>query len=116
MMIHNNLKQVKTTSVMDTVIGNSSMFIGTFTGQGNMAVNGIVEGEIAMSGVLNILPTGRVRAAINALACVVAGSISGTITAKEEVSIEPTAKAWCDIKTSVLTVAPGATFKGNCID
>ncbi len=116
MVTTNQPQRVQSASVIDTVIGTSSIFIGTFSGQGNMAVNGVVEGEIAVNGILNIHPTGRVRADVNAAACVVAGSISGTITATQQVSIEPTAKAWCDIKTAVLTVAPGATFKGTCID
>jgi cytoskeletal protein CcmA (bactofilin family) len=92
------------------------MFIGSFSGQGNMIVNGIIEGNIDVDGELNVSPLGRVRAQIRAAKCIIAGAITGKISARHQVTIEPTAKAWCDIQTAQLTIAPGATFKGNCVD
>jgi cytoskeletal protein CcmA (bactofilin family) len=92
------------------------MFIGSFSGNGNMVIEGIVEGDINVEGELNVSPLGRVRAQISAAKCIIAGAITGKVFARHQVTIEHTAKAWCDIQTAELTVAPGATFKGSCID
>lgn len=100
----------------DTVIGSSSMFIGSFSGKGNMIIDGIVEGDINLDGTINVTSQGRVRAHIQAAACVIAGAITGKITALYHVMMEPTAKAWCDIKTNELKIAAGATFKGSCTE
>lgn len=104
------------TAGSETIIGSSSMFIGSFSGDGNMTINGIVEGHINVEGAINVTSQGRVRAHIHAATCVIAGAITGKITALYHVIIEPTAKAWCDIKTNELKVAAGATFKGSCTE
>jgi cytoskeletal protein CcmA (bactofilin family) len=110
------VRNARSAAISETVIGSESMFIGSFSGNGNMIINGIVEGHITVDGELNVSPLGRVRAQIHAAKCIIAGAITGKVTARHQVTIEPTAKAWCDIKTAELTVAPGATFKGSCVD
>lgn len=110
------VRNARALAISETVIGSESMFIGSFSGNGNMIINGIVEGDITVEGELNVSALGRVRAQITAAKCIIAGAITGKVTARHQVTIEPTAKAWCDIQTAELTVAPGATFKGSCVD
>jgi cytoskeletal protein CcmA (bactofilin family) len=110
------VRNARSVAISETVIGSKSMFIGSFSGNGNMIINGIVEGDINVEGELNVSPLGRVRAQIRAAKCIIAGAITGKVTARHQVTIEPTAKAWCDITTAELTIAPGATFKGSCVD
>jgi cytoskeletal protein CcmA (bactofilin family) len=111
-----HVRHARSVAISETVIGSTSMFIGSFSGNGNIIVNGIVEGNIDVEGELNVSPLGRVRAQIRAAKCIIAGAITGKIMARHQVTIEPTAKAWCDIQAAELTIAPGATFKGSCID
>lgn len=110
------VRNARSVAISETVIGSKSMFIGSFSGNGNMIIDGIVEGDIDVEGELNVSSLGRVRAQIRAAKCIIAGAITGKISARHQVTIEPTAKAWCDIQTAELTIAPGATFKGNCVD
>jgi cytoskeletal protein CcmA (bactofilin family) len=110
------VRNARSVAISETVIDSKSMFIGSFSGNGNMIIDGIVEGHIDVEGELNVTSLGRVRAHIRAAKCIIAGAITGRVTALHQVSIEPTAKAWCDIQTAELTIAPGATFKGTCID
>jgi cytoskeletal protein CcmA (bactofilin family) len=110
------VRNARSVAISETFIGSTSMFIGSFSGNGNMVIEGIVEGDINVEGELNVSPLGRVRAQISAAKCIIAGAITGKVFARHQVTIEHTAKAWCDIQTAELTVAPGATFKGSCID
>ncbi|MFZ9857513.1 MAG: bactofilin family protein [Roseiflexaceae bacterium] len=110
------VRNARSIAISETIIDSKSMFIGSFSGNGNMIIEGIVEGDINVEGELSVSPLGRVRAHIRAAKCIIAGAITGKITARHQVTIENTAKAWCDIQTNELTVAPGATFKGNCVD
>lgn len=110
------VRTARSVAISETVIDNKSMFIGSFSGSGNMLIDGIVEGEINVEGELSVTPLGRVRAHIRAAKCVIAGAVTGKISALYQVTIESTAKAWCDIQTAELTIAPGATFKGNSLD
>ncbi|MEY3990356.1 MAG: hypothetical protein RI985_1437 [Chloroflexota bacterium] len=110
------VRNAQSVAMSETFIGSTSMFIGSFSGNGNIVIEGIVEGDINVEGELNVSPLGRVRAQISAAKCIIAGAITGKVFARHQVTIEHTAKAWCDIQTAELTVAPGATFKGSCID
>lgn len=109
-------RNARAIAISETIIGSKSIFIGSFSGNGNMIIDGIVEGDIDVAGELNVSSIGRVRAKIKAAKCIIAGAITGKVTALHQVMIEPTAKAWCDISTAELTIAPGATFKGSCVD
>lgn len=97
----------------ETIIGPNSLLVGELTSNGNMQIDGIVEGTIKSEGVLTIGSSGRVRATVQSTGCVVHGAINGDIHATSFVSLAQTAKAWCQIETPTLSIDPGAIFKGT---
>lgn len=102
-----------TNSRPETVIGANTRFQGTLTSDGNMRIDGSVEGDIEVLGNLIVGETGRVIATIKAQNVHVSGAVKGEITAIEQLEISPTGKVWGDIVTGALHIEPGGLFRGQ---
>ena len=97
----------------ETTIGANTRFIGTITSDGNIRIDGSVEGDVEVLGNLIIGETGRVIATIKAQNVHVSGAVKGEITALEKLEISPTGKVWGDITTAALHIEPGGLFRGQ---
>jgi cytoskeletal protein CcmA (bactofilin family) len=97
----------------ETVIGSNTSFVGTVKSDGNMRIDGTVEGDIEVLGNLIIGETGRVIASIKAQNCHISGAVRGEITVVDQLEISPTGKVWGDITTSALHIEPGGLFRGR---
>jgi cytoskeletal protein CcmA (bactofilin family) len=97
----------------ETVIGANTRFVGTLTSDGNIRIDGSVEGDIEVLGNLIVGETGRVIATIKAHNVHVSGAVKGEITATEKLEISPTGKVWGDIATAALQIDPGGLFRGQ---
>lgn len=97
----------------ETIIGVNTRFIGTLTSDGNIRIDGSVEGDIEVLGNLIIGETGRVIATVKAQNVHVSGAVKGEITALEQLEISPTGKVWGDITTAALQIEPGGLFRGQ---
>lgn len=97
----------------ETVIGANTRFVGTLTSDGNIRIDGVVEGDIEVLGNLIVGETGRVIATVKAQNVHVSGAVKGEITAVEQLEISPTGKVWGDITTAALHIEPGGLFRGQ---
>jgi excisionase family DNA binding protein len=79
----------------------------------NLRINGRFEGVLNTKGNLMIGEQATVNADIIGEAIVVAGKVSGNITALKSLKLIAPARVVGDIKTPNLSVAEGATFDGN---
>lgn len=97
----------------ETVIGANTSFVGTLKSDGNIRIDGSVEGDVEILGNLIIGETGRVIATVKAQNVHVSGAVKGEITAVEQLEISPTGKVWGDIMTAALHIEPGGLFRGQ---
>ncbi|MEM8529797.1 MAG: polymer-forming cytoskeletal protein [Chloroflexota bacterium] len=97
----------------ETTIGANTSFIGTLKSDGNIRIDGSVEGDVEVLGNLIIGETGRVIANVKAQNVHVSGAVKGEITAVEQLEISPTGKVWGDITTAALHIEPGGLFRGQ---
>ena len=97
----------------ETVIGANTNIVGTIKSDGNIRIDGTVEGDIEILGNLIIGETGRVIATIKAQNVHVSGAVKGEITAIEQLEISPSGKVWGDITTAALHIEPGGLFRGQ---
>lgn len=97
----------------ETVIGANTSIVGTLKSDGNIRIDGTVEGDIEILGNLIIGETGRVIATVKAQNVHVSGAVKGEITAVEQLEISPTGKVWGDITTAALHIEPGGLFRGQ---
>lgn len=97
----------------ETTIGTNTRFVGTLTSDGNVRIDGSVEGDIEILGNLIIGETGRVIATIKAQNVHVSGAVKGEVVAAENLEISPTGKLWGDIAAAALHIEPGGLFRGQ---
>lgn len=86
---------------------------GRVFGDGDLVIEGHVEGEIAVRGDLLIDQGGAVISNIEAHAVVVAGSLEGDVRATGAVSLRDGSRVRGDLHGSEVTLEEGAEFAGR---
>ncbi|MBI4458403.1 polymer-forming cytoskeletal protein [Candidatus Uhrbacteria bacterium] len=97
----------------ETIIAASVKVEGDFTSQGNVLIEGMVEGSLRTERDLRVGERAVITADVHASNATIAGEIRGNITAAERIELESTARVLGDIKTKVLVVTSGATINGR---
>lgn len=77
-------------------------------------IDGHVEGEISAKESLTIGESAVITAQIRASSVVVAGKVSGDITATNRIEIRPSAKVLGNLTSPTLVIQEGAFFEGTC--
>ena len=80
----------------------------------NLKINGNFNGSLSTKGTLTIGEIAKVEANIEGDNIIVAGKITGNITAHIMLVLMPTASLIGDIKTPKLNIVEGALFQGQC--
>jgi len=95
-------------------IGKSFVIKGQVSCEGDLYIDGQVEGSVdPKGGRLTIGPDGRLKANVNARAVVVQGKLEGNIQASERVDIRESAVVVGDIATQSISIEEGAHIKGS---
>ena len=97
----------------ETIIAPSVKVEGDFVSEGNVLIEGMVEGSLKTSRDLRVGERARISADVAAANAVVAGEIRGNIVISERLELEPTAKIYGDVKTKVFIVSSGASVNGR---
>ena len=99
--------------VMD--LGKSIVIKGDLIASEDLTLYGRMEGTVTLEGG-HTLTVGRfadIRAAIDAKAVVVQGSVTGNITAREKIEIQTTGAVAGDVYSPRLAIADGASLRGK---
>lgn len=99
----------------ETIIGPSIKVKGNFHGQGNIIIEGMVEGSIKTDKFLLIGDKSKISANIEAKDAKIGGEVNGNINISGYLEINSSAKINGDIKTSQISVARGALLNGQLI-
>lgn len=95
-------------------IGKSLQLKGELSGDEDLNIEGKVDGKIILNGhTVTIGPNGRVSAAIQAKAVIVAGEVRGNLNADDKVEVAATGNLLGDIRAPRVVLADGARFKGS---
>lgn len=97
-----------------TLVGKMVKVQGDLKGQGNMIVEGLVEGGIETTDDLRVEQGGIVRASVKAKNVYIAGIVEGNIKSQETVELAAGARVYGDIEAKFLAVEKGAWLCGNC--
>ena len=95
-----------------TVIGRGVRIRGRVAGEGDLTIEGHVEGEVAIAGEVTIEAGGLVGAHVTARVLVVRGAVRGDLTAEEVVRLEEGARVVGDIRAPRIAIAKGALVRG----
>ena len=94
-------------------LGPRDSLHGRLEVQGDLKIQGNVEGELKASGDVTVDATGAVQASIEGSNVNVRGHVTGNVTAKRRLTLGGSGKLNGDVKVGRLTVEDGATLNGN---
>jgi len=98
-----------------TIIARGVRVEGDFTSQGDVQIEGDVNGHVSTSSLLTIGNEAKLKAEVAAEDAVIAGSVDGTITVKKRLELKATAKIIGDIICETAVVEAGATLNGKFV-
>jgi cytoskeletal protein CcmA (bactofilin family) len=81
--------------------------------QGDLKIQGTVEGELKASGDVTVDSTATIQASIEGSNVGVRGQVNGNVTAKRRLTLGGSGHLNGDVKVARLTVEDGATLNGN---
>jgi cytoskeletal protein CcmA (bactofilin family) len=95
------------------VIGRSTRVRGRISGEGDLRIEGTVEGDISLRGDLTILDGASATSNVEAHAVVVSGELEGDVRAGGLVRLEAGARMRGDIHSPSVAIDDGAEFSGR---
>jgi cytoskeletal protein CcmA (bactofilin family) len=95
------------------VIGKGIRIKGDLSGQGDLVIEGQVEGRIQLNNHLTIEESGIVNANIEVEKLTVLGRASGNIDAQARVEMRASARVEGEIKAPSVVIEDGANFRGT---
>jgi len=96
-----------------SVIGSGITWKGDLSGSGGVRVEGALEGDVALRGLLVVSETGKVTGqSLRANIVIVAGVVRGDITA-EKVEIRKTGRVWGNVVTAAFATEEGSFLRGQ---
>lgn len=99
----------------ETIIGPSVKVEGDFVSDGNVLVQGIVNGSLRTKGNLRVEVGAKIKASVEAANAIIRGHVKGNVVAQEALEIGETAVIEGDIAAKIIAVAPGAVINGHCL-
>jgi cytoskeletal protein CcmA (bactofilin family) len=106
----------RTTTTEDasaSVLGRGARVRGRVGGNGDLRVEGQIEGDVAIGGELTIEEGAAVTGDVGASAVVIAGALTGDVAARGAVAIRATAKVAGNMGGAEVSLDEGASFHGR---
>lgn len=102
------------TSGAESRIGSAARVRGRVQGEGDLVIEGHVEGDLTLRGNLTVAEGGSVACDnLAAESVTIAGSLQGEVTATGPVQLGATARVRGNLKGSAVSIAEGAHFSGR---
>jgi cytoskeletal protein CcmA (bactofilin family) len=95
------------------VIGRSTRVRGRVTGEGDLLIEGNVEGDITMRGDLTIAEGGRATSTVEASSVTLRGELDGDVRANGVIRIEAGARVRGDMQGESVSLDEGAELVGR---
>ncbi|HLQ61738.1 MAG TPA: polymer-forming cytoskeletal protein [Candidatus Acidoferrales bacterium] len=94
-------------------LGPRDVLEGKLVLEGDLRVQGRAEGEMLVTGDIDVDSGATVRASLQASAVAVRGDVEGTVIARHRLVLAGSATLTGDIQVGRLQIDDGATFNGN---
>jgi cytoskeletal protein CcmA (bactofilin family) len=96
-----------------TTISGGVIIEGKLTSNGNVRIDGRVNGDINANGNVIIGDSGEVNGEVNADVINLGGKVTGTVNAREKLVLESRSILKGDLITKILVIEAGAYFEGK---
>lgn len=94
-------------------IGPGSFVRGSIRGEGDLEVEGRVEGSIEIDGELVIAESALIKSDVHGRSVVVRGAVAGNVSATESIVLEAGARVVGDLSAPRIGIRPGGLVKGH---
>ena len=105
---------MKKNATITTIIGRGAECNGDFNAEGSVRVDGIINGDVKVTGSLIVGATGSINGDVEAQSAVVGGEIIGDVTVADKTELTSTARLIGNISTVVIVIDENAIFQGSC--
>jgi cytoskeletal protein CcmA (bactofilin family) len=100
-------------SHMVSVLGGGMTVTGDVTGEGELRIEGRVEGSVTTTGRVVVNADGEVAGGIEAQEVVASGKVSGTISARGGVRLRKGCQIEADIEAATIEIEDGGVVNGR---
>lgn len=107
-------KEQTSTSTAINVIGEGTKIVGNISSNGDVRIDGVVEGDIQTTGKCVLGSSGLIKGNIKAKNADLSGTVEGNISISELLLVKTTGKVNGDINTAKIVVENGGEFNGAC--
>lgn len=99
---------------LPNIIGSGTKIAGDLETNGDLRVDGVIEGNIIVRGKLVLGQGGVIKGTIKCSHAEIAGQFEGKVEVTELLSLRGTAIFTGDMDIAKLSIEPGAAFDGTC--
>ena len=96
-----------------TRLGKTVAINGTITGQDDIEIAGVFEGDIDVKGEVSIRPEASIKGRVSGNRVMIGGSTEGQFSASHTMVIRTTARINGDVSTPLLLLEAGAILNGK---
>ena len=95
-------------------IAKGSRLDGNLTSEGDIRVDGHLNGEVKTQGRLVLGETGTIEGQVRCQTGIIGGELKASINTEDLLTLKSTAKLTGEIVATRLAIEPGAVFSGKC--
>lgn len=99
---------------LPNMIGPGTKIVGNIETNGDIRIDGNIEGNINSKGKVVIGGNGVVKGEINCVNAELSGALNGKINVTELLSLKASSKITGEMVVGKLSIEPGALFSGTC--
>jgi cytoskeletal protein CcmA (bactofilin family) len=96
-----------------STLGRGARVRGRIHGDGDLRVEGHVEGDVSVSGALVVEEGGAIDGDVGAASVEIGGALTGDVASQGPVAIRATARVEGNLGAAEVTMDEGATFRGR---
>lgn len=108
-------KNFEAENKLPNIIGAGTKFVGDIETNGDLRVDGVIEGTIKSQGKLVLGPGGSIKGTIKCVSAEIAGSFEGKMEVSELLSLKASSYFKGEMSVNKLSIESGAKFIGSCL-
>lgn len=99
---------------LPNMIGAGTKFVGDIETNGDLRVDGVIEGNVTSQGKLVLGAGGRIKGTIKCASAEISGSFDGKMEVSDILTLKASAIFNGEMRIGKLSIEPGAKFYGTC--